>query len=150
MIGKIKDQKPKVKYLYITLQKVSLVFCYFLLIIFLFLNIFTSQQISSLYFQIANNQKTARLKFLVYLRSSPLFEQFYQVAKNSYGQGINEVVFDDKIKLQNQIFKMQKLLQLNPKQKNILYNLYLLYQLKNTNLAREYLHKAQLIDPMIK
>lgn len=118
--------------------------------IFILINIIASQSIDVNYFGINNNNEKSYANFLINIRNLPEFNTFYPLAKKIYGVKIDEEVFQEQIKTKKEIVKLQSLLAINPKQKNLLYNLYLLYQKQNSNLAQEYLNKARLVDPMVK
>ena len=118
--------------------------------IFILANIITSQSIDGNYFGINNNNEKSYASFLINIRNLQEFKVFYPLAKKIYGIKIDEEVFQEQIKTKKEITKLQTLLTVNPKQKNILYDLYLLYRQQNSNLAQEYLNKAQLIDPTVK
>jgi len=151
MIGKIKDQKAEIKNFYQVYKKISLNFFMLLLIFFLFLNILASQQISSLYFQIINNEKTAVVAFLKKIRRLPEFSFFFKTNKNIYGPLLEKQVFEDERKKEEKLVKLESLLQKNPKSRDVLYELYLTNKdLGNEKKAEKYLKMAQEIDPDIK
>jgi len=119
--------------------------------VFVLLNIIVSQNINTNYFGIINNDENSHINFLISIRSLPEFNTYYSLAKKIYGTKVDEGVFQEQIKTKKEIAKLQSLLAINPKQKNLLYDLYLLYQQKgDLQSAQEYLRKAQLIDPMVK
>ena len=151
MIGKIKDQKAKIKNIYQIFKKISLDFFKLLLIFFLFLNILASQEISSLYFQIVNNEKPAVVAFLKKIRRLPEFSFFFKTNKNIYGPLLEKQVFEDERKKEEKLVKLESLLQKNPKARDVLYELYLTNKdLGNEKRAEKYLKMAKEIDPDIE
>ena len=81
----------------------------------------------------------------------PAFPLFLQMNKNIYGGSLKQEVFAKDNKRKETIAKFESLLQKNPKSRDLLYNLYLLYQEDgNGTKAEEYLRRAKVIDPMIE
>ena len=120
------------------------------LIIIIF-NLFFSQNLPKNYFALVKNDQKAYANFLINIKKLPEFASYYNLALKMYSQKFSNQVFYEQVKNQENIQKMQTLLIINPHQKNILYNLYLLYQQKgDEKLAQEYLNKAKAIDPGIK
>jgi len=122
-----------------------------LLIIFLIINIISSQTISPLYFSILNEDQEVVVAYLKKIVPLPFFQTELDKYKIIYGDGIEKQVFAEKNGRQRQIIVLKTLLQKNPQTKDILFALYQLY-LNNGQIdkAQEYLKKAQQIDPMIK
>jgi tetratricopeptide (TPR) repeat protein len=118
---------------------------------FLFLNILASQEISSLYFQIVNNEKPAVVAFLKKIRRLPEFSFFFKTNKNIYGPLLEKQVFEDERKKEEKLVKLESLLQKNPKSRDVLYELYLTNKdLGNGKKAEKYLKMAKEIDPDIE
>lgn len=118
---------------------------------FVVANIFLSQNLDSGYFKVANGDEKSFANLLIKIKALPDFNTFYSLGQKIYGTKIEEDVFQEQIKMEKEILRIQSLLTLNPKQKYLLYNLYLLYQQKgDTHQAQEYLNKAKLIDPTVK
>jgi len=113
-------------------------------------NIFISQNLSKDYLGLIRNEQKAYASFLIGIKKLPEFADYYNLALKIYGQKFSIRVFQEQVKNQEDIQKMQAFLVINPRQKNILYNLYLLYQKQgNEKLAQEYLNKARYIDPNV-
>jgi len=147
-IKKIALKKNRLDFKNLSLTKVLLSF---LLLFFLSLNIFFSQNIHPLYQKLVNEEKKAVIEYLKKIKSLSVFKAELKKFTAIFGKQIaNEVFFEDeqrKIKIK----KLEAVLQKNPKSRDVLYALSKLYQEDgNERLAREYLKKAKEIDPMIK
>ena len=147
-----KKVKIKKKYFFLDFsKKLFLFFLYFLMIVFLAINIFSSQNISPLFLKVINSNYQATVLFLKKIKKTPYFFQQLTKFKKIYGEKIASDVFFDDIQREKKIKKFKDLLKLNPDSRDLLYNLYLLYkQAGNEKLAQEYLKKARKIDPWIK
>lgn len=118
------------------------------LVLFLILNIISSQSISDLYFRLVDQRRQAAVDFLKALRSQPKFEQEMDRQKAFFGQNIESEVFQDEIKRQQRIRQLEYVLQRNPKARDVLYALYVLYNQEGKNqVANQYLKRAQEVDP---
>ncbi len=138
----------QLKYSLLTSSKVL----FFLLIFFyIFLNILFSQLISPLYFQLVKEDKKAVINFLQKIKNSAYFSPFLDKSKNIYGTQIEQEVFAEDNKRKETIAKFESFLQKNPKSRDLLYNLYLLYnEAGNKTKAEDYLERAKEIDPLIE
>lgn len=88
------------------------------------------------------------MDFLKALRSQPKFEQEMDRQKAFFGQNIESEVFQDEIKRQQRIRQLEYVLQRNPKARDVLYALYVLYNQEGKNqVANQYLKRAQEVDP---
>jgi len=124
------------------------IFPFSFVFIFLIINIYFSQNISSLYQEIINNEKEAVISYLKKIKKQPFFKSELKKFTQIFDQSIaKEVFFEDeqrKIKIQ----KLKEALKKNPKSRDILTNLAILYQEDgNDKLAQEYFNKAKEIDP---
>jgi tetratricopeptide (TPR) repeat protein len=123
-------------------------FC--LLSVFLLVNMFASQFISPLYFQLVKEDKKAVVNFLNKIKNLPVFSSFLETNKNIYGGSLQQEVFAESLKRKQKIAGLEILLQRNPKSRDLLYNLHLLYNEEGDKIkAEEYLRKAKEIDPSI-
>ena len=126
---------------------------FFFLLIFLYIsaNIFYSQNISPLYFQLAKENRDGVVDFLSKIKSLPVFETFLVMNTNVYGYSLEKEVFAESLKRKQSIDEHEILLQKNPESRDVLYNLYILYlEESNQTKAMEYLKKAKGIDPSIE
>ena len=124
------------------------IFPFSFVFIFLIINIYFSQNISPLYQKILNNEKEAVISYLKKIKKQPFFKSELKKFTYIFNQSIaKEVFFEDeqrKIKIQ----KLKEALKKNPKSRDILTNLAILYQEDgNDKLAQEYFNKAKEVDP---
>ena len=118
---------------------------------FLVFNLIYSQLISPLYFQLAKEDKTAVTDFLSKIKNLPVFSSFLEINKNIYGNSLEAEVFAESVKRKQSIKEYESYLQKNPASRDVLYNLYLLYQDNNNQIkAKEYLNKTKELDPLIQ
>jgi len=122
-----------------------------LLVFFLFLNIFSSQKISPLYFRLINNDRLATVDFLKRIKTHPQFRFFLSTNINCFDYFLeNEVFSEQKIK-EERVAELSFLLQKNPKSRDVTYGLFLLNKdLGNTKQAEKYLKITKEIDPNIE
>jgi len=125
-----------------------IIFSSFLSVLFLIINIYFSQSIPSLYQEVVDNKKEAVISYLKKIKKQPFFRSELKKFSQVFDQSIiKEVFFEDeerRIKIQ----KINKALRKNPKSRDLLISLAILYQEDGNNkLAKEYFNKAQEIDP---
>jgi len=126
-------------------------FSIFFLIFFIFLNIFASQKISPIYFQLINNNRKATVNFLKRIKTHPQFAFFLKTNKNIFNHYLENEVFSEQRKNEEKIAELESLLAKNPKSRDIIYKLYLINKdLGNDHQAEKYLKMAKEIDPNIK
>ncbi len=156
---KLKAQKstplksePKSKTLTKILFQTSIKYTfYFCISSFLSFNVFLSQFISPLYYQLVNEHETATVSYVQSLRDFGLFSFELMKFKDIYGKGFEKDVFDQEIQKEQMINKFEQILNKNPYAKDALYSLYLLYNENgDTKKAGEYLKRAKEVDPSIK
>jgi len=122
-----------------------------LLLALLVTNIVISQTVFPLYFSVLNENKDAVIMYLKKIMPLPFFQSELNKYKSIYGDIFEKEVFAEKYQRQQQIVTLETLLQKNPQTRDVLFALYQLYLTEGqTNRAKEYLKKAQQIDPMIK
>jgi tetratricopeptide (TPR) repeat protein len=124
------------------------IFPFSFVFIFLIINIYFSQNISPLYQEIINNEKEAVISYLKKIKKQPFFKSELKKFTQIFNQSIaKEVFFEDeqrKIKIQ----KLKEALKKNPKSRDILTSLAILYQEDgNERLAQEYFNKVKKVDP---
>ena len=131
-------------------KKLFLVKVFFSLLIFFFLsfNVFFSQNIPPLYQKLVNEERKAVIEYLKSIKSLPFFKTELKKFAAIFGrQIVNEVFFEDqqrKIKIK----KLEEALKKNPKSRDVLMSLAILYQEDgNEKLAREYFNKVKEVDP---
>lgn len=126
--------------------------------LFLFLNIFLSQLVSPIYFQMMNDNQRATVSYLQSIpiksgsvRSLPQFSTELLRQKNIYGNGLVNEIYDKEIKRNELIQNYELLLRKNLLSRDILYSLFLLYDQKgDKKMAQKYLEQARAVDPSIK
>ena len=150
-MDKVKSEKSKAKN---TSKKLKVVFYYFFFIIFgffLFLNIFASQRISPIYFQLINNNRKATVEFLKTIKPHPQFSFYLTTNINNFDHFLENEVFSEQRINEEKIAELKSLLQKNPKSRDIIYKLYLVNKdLGNNQEAEKYLKLAREIDPNIE
>ncbi len=121
------------------------------LYLFLIFNLVSSQAISPLYFQFVGNNKNSAIDLLEKIKKFPEFQKILEMNKNIYGITIEKEVYRQENDEISMINNLEQQLRINPKAKDILYRLYLLYKEKGNNLtAEKYLKQAQELDPTLK
>jgi len=132
------------------LPKFFYMFLGFLLVVFLLLNIFFSQNISSLFTGLVNNQKQAVVSYLKKIKLLPQFGNELKYYKQTFGKEIEDEVFKDKREREKKIIELEGVLKKNDQARDVLYGLYLLYKEDGNNIkAEEYLKRAKKIDPTL-
>jgi len=134
-------------------QKLKIIQVVFVITIFafLFLNLVFSQLISPIYFRFINNDKNATINFLQKIKTFPEFQKILEMNKNIYGKTVEEETFRQENEKKLMINNLEQKLMINPKARDVLYSLYLLYKEKGDNLtAEKYLKQAKEIDPSLK
>ena len=117
----------------------------------LILNLIGSQLISPLYFQFVNNNKQTTVSFLEKIKTFPEFQKILEMNKNIYGKTVEKETFRQENEKKLMINNLEQKLMINPKARDILYSLYLLYKEKGDNLtAEKYLKQAKEVDPSLK
>jgi tetratricopeptide (TPR) repeat protein len=145
----IKDQKSKIKNTDHGLNIFQLLFA-ILIFLFLLLNIFSSQIVSPIYFQIINYNQKAVSDLLQKIKDLPEYQKILEMNNNIYGKTIEEEVFSQKNKNKTAINNLEQILIKNPNSRDILYSLYQLNLAEGNKIkAEEYLRQAKIIDPNI-
>lgn len=117
---------------------------------FLFLNLISSQLVSPLYFQIVNGNKKATISLLEKIKTLPEFQKIMIMNKNIYGKEIAVEIFRQENEKKLLIKNLEQELLINPKARDVLYSLYLLYRDQGDSLiAQKYFQQAKAVDPDI-
>lgn len=133
-------------------KKIILSLFLFGFLIFVALNILFSQNFPYLITKIITDQnKNEVILFLKKIKDTPDFITQLNYYKKIYGSEIESEVYLEDKKRDEEIEKLEKALKLNPKARDVLVKLALLYlQKKEKKKAKEYYFKAKEIDPWIK
>jgi tetratricopeptide (TPR) repeat protein len=122
-----------------------------LILLMLIMNLINSQLISPIYFRFINNDKNVTISFLEKIKTFPEFQKILEMNKNIYGKTVEEETFRQENNKKLMINNLEQILIKNPKARDVLYSLYLLYKEKGDNLtAEKYLKQAKEVDPSIK
>ena len=124
------------------------IFPFSFVFIFLIINIYFSQNISLLYQKILNNEKEAVISYLKKIKKQPFFKSELKKFTQIFDQSIAKEVFFENEQRKIKIQKLKEALKKNPKSRDILTNLAIIYQEDgNDKLAQEYFNKAKEVDP---
>lgn len=125
---------------------------FFVLAAFILVNLYSSQALHPLFFNLVNHQKKSdAILFLKKIKGTKEFPQQLNYFKNIYGEEIEKEVFVDEIKRKEEIKKLETILQKNEKARDVLVRLAILYfEDSNSSKAKAYYQRAKTIDPMIK
>ena len=150
MKDNIKNQISKIKNI-IQRSKILELSIFTIFFVFFIFNLISSQMISPLYFQLVSNNKKAIVNFLEKIKILPEFQKILEMNKNIYGKTVEEETFRQENEKKLMINNLEQKLMINPKERDILYSLYLLYKEKGDNLtAEKYLKQAKEVDPSIR
>jgi len=121
-----------------------------LLILILTLNLISSQSVSPLFLGVINRDYQATVTYLKKIKPLPIFSHELNKFKNIFGEKIEIDVFAKEQKIKAEIKKLETILEKNPDARDVLYQLYLLYQqIGNEKKANLYLKRAKTVDPFI-
>lgn len=124
---------------------------FFSLLVFLFVNIIVSQLISPLYFQLVNDNRSATAQFLKDAQKLQEYNAILTQQENIYGNSIVKDINEQHLKRQQAIVALEEILKTNPKSRDVLYDLSLLYKNEGSDIkSQEYMDKAKAIDPGIE
>lgn len=117
---------------------------------FVVVNIFSSQIISPVYLRLVNEDRGAVVSFLKKIMLFPQFTNEYKNYHTIYGKAFENEVFSEKKAREKKINELEQILVNNPKERDVLYSLYLLYRADgDEKQAGEYLERAKAVDPAI-
>lgn len=133
-------------------KKILLPSIFLVLTAFVLVNLYSSQVLHPLLFNLVNNQKKPdAILFLKKIKGTKEFPQQLQYYKSIYGERIEKEVFAQEIKRQEEIKKLEIVLQKNEKARDVLVRLAILYfEDGNLKKAKDYYQKAKEVDPMVK
>ena len=119
-------------------------------VVFLLANMYASQQIHPLYFNFIGENKDDVIKTLRFIQSLPEYPEVLAMQKNIYGSSIEgEVNQEAKIR-DNSIRHLEEELKINPKARDVLYNLSILYKKEgNSQKSLELYRQALQVDPAV-
>jgi hypothetical protein len=120
-------------------------------------NISASQAIDSLYFRIfspvmvdSQSVRLSMVEFLRKIRTLPEFSFFFSMSKNMYGHTLENEIYKDERKRVLRIAELEAILTRNPKARDVLYELSVLYGIQgNSEKSEEYLRRTREVDPMV-
>ncbi len=139
--------KKNEKFDYRFIMHIAAAVGYGLLFFYLIANILFSQLISPLYFELLRNNDSAMTEFLKQSRTASYFQLLSPEIRTLFSVKEKEVYADENNR-RALIEKLELLRQENPKSRDILYSLHLLYEKSGNEIkAEEYLRLAQEIDP---
>lgn len=123
---------------------------YGLLFFFLIVNILFSQFIPSPYFALLHSDKNTMIEFLKQSRSASYFPILYPEIQTIFASK-EEEIYGAERRREALIERLEILKEENPKSRDILYSLHLLYEKAGDEAKSEqYLHQAAAIDPGVK
>ena len=119
--------------------------------VFVMINLAASQNISSLYFRMINEEKQVVATYLTDIRKLPLFSSELIRYKNKYGQEVEKEVFKIEKARRKNIIKLETALKDNPYPETC-FTICQFYTTKRETKQRrgEYLKLAKEIDPNVK
>ncbi len=116
---------------------------------YLIFNIQLSQSIHPLYGSFITEDINSAVELTKKTRYLPEAKEIRSIQSQVYGPEFDNIMASDETAIQQKIDVYQQALAQNPKSRDVLYNLYLLYKYNADPRAEEYLQKAQAIDPMV-
>lgn len=119
--------------------------------LFLLLNIVSSQTVSKLFYEFSAGKKEAAVEFLKRIKDESFFDRYFLEVSGFYQENLEEEVYKEARERQRKIQELEEVLKLNPKARDALYSLYLLYlERGDVETANSYLNQAKEIDPETK
>lgn len=119
-------------------------------VLFLMINLISSQTISSIFFKFVNNDRKATVSFLQKIKDHPDYQIILKMHDNIYGKSIRSEIYSEESKKKALINNLEQQLTINPKARDILYSLYQLYLADgDKKKADYYLQRAKEVDPSI-
>lgn len=123
---------------------------YIALILFLFLNIASSQSAPPYYRDLMSEKRQAVVSFLKAIRPLPEFHQLLITYKRKYRENLEKDIFAEKLQRDSVISELEEVLKKNSDARDVLYNLSVLYkQNGDEKKSQEYMEKAKSLDPTI-
>ena len=150
-MGKKKSQKkeakpnPALKFI----ENAFILIVYFATVVFLAANIFAVLQTPQIYYDLISQKNGTIVKFFQIVKPLKSYLQLEPEIKKLY-HDYDSLVFQDKYNRQKQIEVLTRILDENPKSRDVLYSLSLLYKAEGDDLrAESYLQQAKMIDPQV-
>lgn len=113
-------------------------------------NIVGSQLIPSSYFAFVQEDKTAAVELLRAMKLRPEFPTLAGIQRSIYGPSIDQELFAEERGREERINELEELLKSNPKSRDVLYALSVLYkEKKDMSRSDAYLKRAREIDPLV-
>lgn len=135
---------------YIQSKKISSGVAAFVLVAFLYINIVTMQQISSIYANISHEDNASVVDFFKRAKTLVEFESIRPEVSQTFSLLEDKVYAEDRERIRD-INSLEELLKTNPKSRDVLYALAVLYTKEgNTTKASDYLKRAQYLDPKVE
>ena len=133
------------------LEKTGIWAGYAILGLYLAINIALSQVVSPLYFSLIKEEYKTAISFLAVIKPLPIFQEKLALYENLYGNQIETAVFREELAKNSMINNFEQIMTLNPSARDILYNLFVLYQARgDEKKALEYFQRAHHIDPALQ
>jgi hypothetical protein len=122
---------------------------FILLAVFAGGSVYFSQQVSPLYFRLTNEEPAAVVNFLKTSRDLPEFQMLIPDIKQTIASHEKDIYADDRVR-SAKISDLEKLLVRNPRSRDVLYALAVMYRDNRDEVkAEEYMKKALEIDPKV-
>lgn len=133
-------------------KKILISFIVTLSALFLLANIYFSQTLHPLFFKLVGQKdKETAILFLKKIKGQAEFEKQMAYFKRLYSDEIENQVYQDERKRKEEIKKLEQILLLNPKARDVLIKLAILYfEDGNFNKARQYYQTAKEVDPLLE
>jgi len=150
-MGKKKSQKKETKPNLVLklIKSASILIVYFAAVVFLAINIFALSQTPQIYYDLISQKNGTIVKFFQIVKPLKSYLQLEPEIKKLY-HDYDSLVFQDKYNRQKQIEVLTRILDENPKSRDVLYSLSLLYKAEGDDLrAESYLQQAKTIDPQV-
>jgi len=127
-----------------------LVMAYGVLLLLLIVNIYASTQMPDIFYGLNNKDPQAVVDFFKRVSKAPQFTQLFPEIKHTLLKHRKDI-YKESDERREQIASLEKILEINPQSRDVLYSLYLLHESNgNTATALHYWEQAQLIDPQVK
>lgn len=138
-----KSQRAWIKHIFVSIG-------YGILFFFLISNILFSQRLPDLFFNLADEQADAMITFLKHGKEIPSFYLYESEIQEQLANHEAEIYKEERQR-QELIQKLEVLLAQNPRSRDVLYSLYLLYDKSGDEMkAQQFLLRAKEIDPNVQ
>ena len=121
-----------------------------ILFLYLIVNIYLSESLSPLYTKLTGGEFDATVAYLQKTKKIGIYDVEAAPFKEIYGRSIEQAVAIKDEEKKSEFARVEAELAANPKARDVLYRLYQLYSREGeVQKAREYLKRAQAVDPEI-